>query len=183
MENYIKVEVEKYVKQGLEDGSLVPRFAEKYARIIARQGFIGEKVISWSVDAHGNAVQEKVGYVKMNEQTNQLDWVVSKVDDRGNIVVDSNGHLNEWIIDDKTFKSKYEVDLENPELFKSKGGSQLFVQISDNIILDQWGSEMKIAAGGYINITDINDMYGISQRDFDDTYRFKDDFDIKSPRL
>jgi len=30
---------------------------------------------------------------------------------------------------------------------------------------------MKIAAGGYINITNISDMYGISQRDFTDTYK------------
>ena len=30
---------------------------------------------------------------------------------------------------------------------------------------------MQIAAGGYINITDPDDMYGISKRDFDDTYK------------
>ena len=28
-------------------------------------------------------------------------------------------------------------------------------------------SDMQIAAGGYINITNVDDMYGISQRDFD----------------
>lgn len=30
---------------------------------------------------------------------------------------------------------------------------------------------MNIAAGGYINITNPNDMYGISKRDFEDTYK------------
>lgn len=31
---------------------------------------------------------------------------------------------------------------------------------------------MKIAKGGYINITNAEDMYGISERDFLDTYKF-----------
>ena len=31
---------------------------------------------------------------------------------------------------------------------------------------------MQIAKGGYINITNIEDMYGISERDFLDTYKF-----------
>ena len=88
--------------------------------------------------------------------------------------MDSNGHINEWIIDDTTFKKKYEIDSENPNLCKPKGGLQVFVQIPDNIILNQWGADMQIAAGGYINITNVNDMYGISQRDFEDTYKFID---------
>ena len=57
-------------------------------------------------------------------------------------------------------------------MFKPKGGPQLFVKITENITLNQWGKDENIAAGGYINITDSNDMYGISQRDFEDTYRF-----------
>ena len=33
---------------------------------------------------------------------------------------------------------------------------------------------MEISSGGYINITNPDDMYGISQRDFEDTYIFVD---------
>ena len=87
-------------------------------------------------------------------------------------MIDEYGNKNEWIIDDTTFKKKYEVDIENPMLFKPKGGPQIFVEIPDNIILEQWGSEMNIEKGGYINITNVDDMYGISKRDFEDTYRF-----------
>lgn len=78
---------------------------------------------------------------------------------------------------------KYEMDPENPSLFKPKGGAQIFVKIIDNIILEQWGSDMKIAAGGYINITNVDDMYGISQRDFEDTYRFTDDLQQKASKM
>lgn len=183
MENYIKVEVTKYVKQGIENRTMIPRQAEKIVRIIARRGIIGETIVSWSVDSNGNEIQEKIAQIQADPKTNQPGWVVTKVDRQGNIMIDSNGHSNQWIIDDTTFKNKYEIDDENPNLFKPKGGPQIFVQISENIILNQWGSDMQIAAGGYINITNINDMYGISQRDFKDTYKFIDDLSKKGPRM
>ena len=169
--DYIKVDVANYVRQGLENKTLEPIVAEKFARIIAKQGNVGDQVISWSVDSQGNEIQEKVDQVKLDKTTNEPGWIVTKVDENGELIVDNNEHLNQWIIEDSTFKKKYEVDLENPGLFKQTGGPQVFVQIKDNIILNQWGSDMQIAAGGYINITNPNDLYGISQRDFEDTYK------------
>lgn len=179
LQNYTKVDVLPYVKQGLEKGMLVPRQAEKFARIIAKQGQIGETVISWSVDSFGNEVKVKEAVVGLDDTTKQPGWIATKVDENGNVVRDINGHINQWIIDDTTFKKKYEIDPVNTSLCRPKGGPQLFVQISDNIILNQWGSDMKIASGGYINITNIDDMYGISQRDFEDTYKFTDNLDTK----
>lgn len=179
MDNFIEVNVIQYVKHGIESGRMIPRQAEKFARIMARQGNVGENVISWSADSLGNEIMEKVASVQVDEQTNQPGWIVSKVNNEGNVIIDNNGHINEWIIDDTTFKKKYEIDPDNPLLYKAKGQPQLFVQIPDNIILNQWGSLMQIAAGGYINITNVNDMYGISKRDFEDTYRFTDEVPTK----
>ena len=181
--NYTKIEVFSYVRQGIENGTMVPRQAEKFARIIARQGNVGETVISWSVDTQGNEIQEKVAQVQIDEQTNQPGWIATKVDEQGNVIIDNNGHSNEWIIADSTFKKKYEIDPKNASLYRPKGGPQIFVQITDNIILNQWGSDMQIAAGGYINITNVDDMYGISQRDFEDTYKFTDELEKKGPKL
>lgn len=183
MEDYKKVEVAKYVKQGLESGTMVPRTAEKFARIIARQGMEGEEVISWSVDTQGNEIKEKEAKVEIDKETNQPGWIATKVDENGNVIVDNNNHPNQWIIADTTFRKKYEIDPENPALCRPKGGQQIFVQINDNIILNQWGSDMQIAAGGYINITNVDDMYGISQRDFEDTYRFTEGLEKKGPKL
>lgn len=44
---------------------------------------------------------------------------------------------------------------------------------------------MMIAAGGYINITNIDDMYDISKRDFEDTYKVvnADEVEKKGPTL
>ena len=175
MDNYTKVDVHQYVDMGIKNGTMIPKEAEKFARIVAKQGQVGEKVISWSVDSLGHEIQEKVAYVQNDEKTNQPGWIVTKVDEDGNIMLDNNNHVNQWIIEDTVFRKKYEIDPENPTLFKPKGGPQIFVQINDNIILNQWGEDMKIAAGGYINITNINDMYGISERDFNDTYQFTEE--------
>ncbi len=45
MENYTKVKVINYVKQGIENGTMIPRQAKKFARIIARQGIILVKLL------------------------------------------------------------------------------------------------------------------------------------------
>ena len=47
------------------------------------------------------------------------------------------------------------------------------------MILIQNDEEMFVREGGYLNITDITNIYGISKRDFDDTYRIIDDMSIK----
>lgn len=168
---YIKVDVLKYVKKGLEDGILQPIIAEKFSRIVAIQGHVGEEVISWSVDSNGNAVQEKIAMVELDKITNEPGWIVSKVDENGQIIFDKNGKVNQWIIADSLFKRKYELVDNELNMYKPVGGPQIFVQIPDNLILNQWGADMKIAMGGYINITNINDLYGISERDFIDTYK------------
>ena len=125
----------------------------------------------------------KVAQVTIDEQTQKPGWIATKVDENGDPIIDDNNNLNNWIIDDSTFRKKYETDPENPNLCKPKRGPQTFVEIPDNIILNQWGEDMAIAAGGYINITNPDDMYGISQRDFEDTYKYIDELCRDAIRL
>lgn len=170
-ENYVKVDVLKYVKEGLESGILVPFEAVKFARLLARQGILGEKVTTMSVDANGNPIVEKVDFVTIDQETGELDMVVTKASEDGSAIIDENGNKNEWIIKYQKFCDKYVEVVGREGFYQPKGGPQIFVKIPDNIILNQWGSDMKIAAGGYINITNVDDFYGISGRDFVDTYK------------
>lgn len=163
MEEYTKVDVNLYVKEGLEKGLLTPLQAEKFAKIIAKQSKGGETVISYSVDKDGNPIIEKEAITK------EGDYIATKASEDGKEVLDQHNNLNQWIIDEETFNKKYEMKKGN--VFKPKGSKQLFVEIPNPIILNQWGSDMKIDAGGYINITNAEDMYGISKRDFEDTYK------------
>lgn len=167
--DYKKVEnIADYVKE-LTDAGVEAITAEKFARIAARQGQVGETVTSWSVDSEGKPIVEKEATVA------EGDWVATKMDEDGQPIVDPNGHTNEWIIDDETFHKKYEDDPAHPGVFKPIGGPQQFMRTSEAITINQWGEDMNVDAGGYINVTDPNDIYVISERDFTDTYKEKAD--------
>ncbi len=163
-----KINGAEYARKGIESGELVPVTAVKFARIKARVGVVGEEIVTYSQ----GGIEEKRDTVTIDSKTGQPGWVVTKLDENGEVVIDEHGHDNTWIIADSTFKRKYEVDHAMAEgVYKPAGGPQVFVPILMDVTLEQWGSEMQIAAGGWLNITDPNDIYGISQRDFDDTYR------------
>ena len=179
MQEYVKVDIKEYVNEILKNNSVIQAY--KFARIIARQGSNKEEVISWSTDKDGYEVLEKRDFVKPDEKGN-MPWVVIKADSNGEPIIDENGHDNRWIIDNDTFNKKYEKDIYSL-VYKPKDGVQKFVQINDNIILNQWECDMKIAKGGFINITNPNDLYGISKRDFEDTYKIIDTLEKSGPKL
>ena len=105
-------------------------------------------------------------------ETKQPGWILTKLDENGDVLVDEYGHKNEWIVSHSTFIKKYDCDEQMPEgVYKPKGGLQVFIPLVMDVILEQWGGEMKIEAGGWLNITNPSDIYGISKRDFEDTYR------------
>ena len=169
MEKYRKIDnLNDYVQNRMEIGAQIFE-AEKTARIIARPGIAGERIISWSTDSNGNPLVEKDAVVCVDEQ-GVPGWVATKADETGTEWIDNHGNKNQWIIDPKTFKKKYEEDLEHPGLFKPVGGVQKFLKLDEAIQIVQWGREYCIDAGGYINVTVDDDYYVISERDFKDTY-------------
>lgn len=167
---YREIDVKEYVQELLTKG-VEPIQAEKAGRIHARVGIVGEEIISWSEDENKNPIQERVDTVKIDPETGKPGHVVTKLGDDGLPIIDSNGHTNTWIIGDKKFTDKYQVDpTMGDDIYMSSAGIQIFLPILDDVIIEQWGKKEQIAAGGYINVTDPDDMYGIQARDFDDTY-------------
>jgi hypothetical protein len=106
-------------------------------------------------------------------KTGTPDWVATKIDETGNAIIDANSHTNQWVMDSGTFSRKYEALPELPGVYQPVGGAQKFVRLNEGIHIVQWGEEWYVDAGGYINITNADDMYVISERDFDDTYRLR----------
>ena len=83
----------------------------------------------------------------------------------------TNPSGEQYLLKDSTFKKKYEVLDEFNSIYKPKGGVQIFIQIPDNISFTApWGEEMNIEKGGYLNITDKNDIYGVQEKEFKETY-------------
>lgn len=171
MTTYKKIDdVTAYIKELTASGVEVLT-AEKVTRIAARKGVVGEQVISWSVDANGAPILEKNAQVVEDSETGEAGWVVTKLDEDNQIIIDPNGNKNEWIIDDKTFHKKYEEDPNHPGIYKPVGGPQKFMKLSEAITIQQWGNEVTVDAGGYMNMTNPDDIYVIAGRDFEDTYR------------
>lgn len=169
MSNYKHIEdLQAYVFQELESG-VVLVVAKKTARIAARLGFPGEYVLTWSVDARGQAVIEKESIVSLDEN-GIPDWVVTKLDTRERIAIDTNRHDNCWVISNDVFCKKYEPAADKPGIYKPASEIQQFLPLHEAIHIVQCGQELKADQGGYINITTPNDMYVISGRDFDSTY-------------
>ena len=165
---FVRVNGIDYASAGIANGLFEPVIADKIARITARPGYVGEEVITYSQDG----IKEKHNVVKLDPKTGRPSWIVTKVDSSGNVIFDELGHDNSWIIEDSAFAEEYIVDYSISEhVYKSIDGAQVFVPVLMDIILEHSGGDMRIEAGGWLNITDMDDIYGISQRDFEDTYR------------
>lgn len=92
---------------------------------------------------------------------NAGDWIVT------------NPGGEQYIVPSAKFPKKYEPA---PELgdgwFKPTGGVQKFLELSeDTSFVCSWNEEQFIAAGGMINVTCLDDIYGIARQEFFDTYK------------
>ena len=71
------------------------------------------------------------------------------------------------------FPKKYEAA---PEIgdgwFKPTGGVQKFLELDeDTKFICSWDEEQFIAKGGFVNVSDLSDIYGIARGEFFDTYK------------
>ena len=160
------IDIVEYVKKGIENGTLTFEEAQKFQRITAKQGIEGQKVQTILSDG---TVETDEREVKIDEKTGEPGWVVNNV----------NGP-EQWIIEDSTFKKKYEVDPENPDVYKPKGGPMLAAQINEDLTFQppRWNGDIQnIKAGGYLLMdpTDEEDIYGIGQKEFLNSYKYTND--------
>lgn len=139
--------IKEYVSEQIENG--VPYyFYKKFSKINAEQGTLGQ------------IVKTKKGKEIVNKDSNgNLDWIVT------------NPNGEKFIVPHKTFASRYETkvgpDGKHAPISNVIKAIQIFQDIS---FTASWGSEMKIKAGGFLDITNLNDIYGIQEKDFNETY-------------
>lgn len=166
IKHFKKIEnIGEYVKEGIISGRLTVDEVAKFARIHARQGKVGEEIVT----TMANGLEETRNTVIVDEKTGEPGWVVTNPDGE------------EYIVPDYTFKKKYEIDPKNPEQYKPKGGPVLSSQINENIEFDApWGESMKIEAGGYLILNGPDDIYGIQKAEFENTYASTGKDKIKS---
>lgn len=144
-----------YIADGIKNGELLPEEYIKIAPITARRGQIGEKVST----IMANGMHETDNAVTADPQTGKPGWIVKSIGGE------------EYIVPDSTFCRKYELVDEKKMLYKSKGNPIIAVQIDDDIsFIAPWGEMMNIAAGGYIVLSECENIYGIQGKEFAELY-------------
>ena len=168
-----KEQVDNFVRQAdyardlVESGALTVE-AEKKGAVLARPAKEGEELDVWTKD----------GNYEGHETAQKGDIILTRADDNGQPVIDENGHTNTWKVSEETFKKKYDTEHQDPEtgFVKPAGGTQVFVQTDRDItMMAPWGEMQNIQAGGFLNITDPKDVYGIANEEFNETYKVTGD--------
>lgn len=96
---------------------------------------------------------------------------VVEVNENGEVIIDELGRKNEWAVSEDVFNRKCRAVADNPNLFTMVDKPQLFIQVPVNVKINTLFGEQCLDAGSWLNITNLDDVYGISERDFNDTYK------------
>lgn len=151
--------MQKYVYDLLAKGG-EPRFYKKYARVEAEKGVPGEKITTVMKDGH---VEVSDVVVKADENGN-ADWIVTNPDGE------------RYAVPHAKFIKRYELEVGADGKHAPKGSPIEAIEVPEEITFDvPWGENgapvpMTIKEGGYLNITDLSDIYGIQKDEFANTY-------------
>ena len=148
-----KQKMKSFVENALADGATVKNYA-KFARVQATQALEETPIVTILQD-------------DTKETTNTAmpgDWIVT------------NPGGEQYVVSEEKFSKKYEPA---PKLgdswYKPIGGVQRFMQISEDMDFEcNWGVQ-SIGAGGYINVTDLSNIFGVGADEFVTTYKECDD--------
>ena len=164
---FTKEQMKEYVQEKLKDTTIIE--AKKVGNTFAVQGVVGQEVITYEIDSEGKEYVEKTGVVELDPETNEPGWILCKTGKDNKPVFNQYGHTNQYIVADSKFKSMYEPSVDGPDLY-SKSQIEKFIQTEEDIVFETKYGAMVITAGGYIDITDLEEISGISEQSFNDTY-------------
>lgn len=158
----------EYVRTCLAAGDRVIK-AYKFTPVLARIAMAEEELI----------VYIENGHEEVREWIYPGDVIAKRTNPDGTAFIDSYGHMNIWKMSPDYFYYRYDIEQlgETEELCYPRKDLLEFLQVKENIaIYFPHGKGRKpvpqsIEAGGYLNITDIDNIYGISESEFYETYK------------
>ena len=129
--------------------------AKKFATVSARPAIVGESIVTTLKDGH----EETKNFAKEGQY----------------VVKNPGGEC--YLVDGETFKKRYEFLEGADREFQtySAKGEGIFLQIEEDLtFIAPWGAEMNMRSGDYLCLAlpDQNEIYGIGQKEFHETYRF-----------
>lgn len=162
-----KEEMKIYVQKLLPFSQIIE--AKKIGYTYAVNGNVGDIITTYSTDKEGNEIIETIQTVSLDPKTKKPGWVLTKLDSNNKPVINKNGHLNQYIVNDSDFNTIYEPSYDGINLYKKKKIEKL-IQLEEDIQFGTSFGYMTIMKGGYVTVTDLDEIYGISFNDFNDTY-------------
>ena len=137
--------------------------AVKSGNVLAREGKPGEVIQVWTKD----------GNLETTETVKAGQMIVTRAGEDGKPVIDGNGHDNSWVMAKDKFEKKYDVEHRNADgTYKPAGSPQTFIEVDKDVEFSApWGEVQRIRKGGYLNITNPKDVYGIARDEFNETYK------------
>lgn len=154
--NFRKIEnIKEYLAEGLKSKRFQAETYQKSGEITARVGKIGEEIVTVMT----NGLQETKNTVMVDENGR-----------RGWVVTNSTGE--QYIVSDSVFKKKYERIAGTENRYKPIWNPITAAQIDENIcFVAPWGETQNLIAGGYLVFNkEYDDVYGIQQEEFNETY-------------
>lgn len=161
---------QKYVEDLIKNGTtIIDAVKRDDSRVIARKGIPGEKIETFTAKG-----LEMVDTIKVDDK-GRPDYVVTMADKNGNpIVIDDEGHYNSYI-NTAEFFEKDKEHIGNG-VYRQIPSPRKFVEIPEDIIIScSWDPEMRLHKGDLLNITDMNNIYGIERSAFETTHAITSD--------
>ncbi len=150
--------IQKYVHDLLASGA-TPKTYKKYARVYAEQGVPGQEIQT----VMKNGLVEVAGVVKADAQGNP-DWIVTNPDGE------------KYAVPHAKFIKRYELEVGADGKHAPTGSPIEAIQVNEDITFDvPWGENgapipFNLNGGGYLVISNLSDIYGIQQDEFNHTY-------------
>ena len=146
-------EAQEFVMEMLKAGT-APKDYKKYARVQAEQGYEGQEVVTKLQDG----TIETTNTVKRGDD-GELGWIVTNPDGE------------QYIVPNNKFVKRYEIETGADGKHAPKGAPIVAIQVKEDVtIVASWGEEQFIKAGGYLNVSNLEDIYGIAEQEFYNTY-------------
>ena len=159
-------DMKKYILQLIANGN-DPQLFIKKATVMIRHAEVGEEVVTYVKD------KETKQLVEETRQTVK--------DDNCYVVTNPGGEV--YVVSKEEIDKRY-IKGEKDGEFIAKATPRRLVQIHENISFDApWGGTMDIQAGGWLNIDDMNGVYGINPEEFNETHLAYTERDINYESL
>ncbi len=148
--------IKEYLAEGLKSGKFETKTYQKSGEITARVGKIGEEIVTVMT----TGLQETKNTVTVDENGHP-GWVVT------------NPTGEQYIVSDSVFQNKYEKVGSTEDKYKPVRNPITAAQVDESIcFVAPWGKTQNLIAGGYLVFNkEFDDIYGIQENEFVETYK------------